>query len=269
MPIDALRCLRARACFFVFLLFGSEPQAQQNECERDRKEQAGVGGEKEETDGSTSKPHNTTKANAQQLAPGRTQLNDANDAAHQHASPRSMSEKRKRITKRRRRPPKHSHSTTRSHALTHTQRKPLTTRRRGAPKHCGRETTNHPSKPLFCVFCRETATRNPKQTPFEKEIHGWCIALCAFLCAFVFVFVIVKRLRWLCAAPHISRSCACEEGERAPLGVKTRKRRLRRASFCAREENAAVMQGRWRAPTHVFLRADASNKPLPGPAARR
>lgn len=68
MPIDALRCLRARACFFVFLLFGSEPQAQQNECERDRKEQAGVGGEKEETDGSTSKPHNTTKANAQQLA---------------------------------------------------------------------------------------------------------------------------------------------------------------------------------------------------------
>lgn len=105
-----------------------------------------------------------------------------------------MSEKRKRITKRRRRPPKHSHSTTRSHALTHTQRKPLTTRRRGAPKHCGRETTNHPSRPLFCVFGRETATRNPKQTPFEKEIHGWCIALCAFLCAFVFVFVIVKRL---------------------------------------------------------------------------
>lgn len=122
----------------------------------------------------------------------------------------------------------------------------------------------------FSVFLAEKQLPETQANPLRKRNPRlvYCI-VCIFVCICFCFRYCEKAVRWLYAAPHISRSCACEEGERAPLGVKTRKRRLRRASFCAREENAAVMQGRWRAPTHVFLRADASNKPLPGPAARR
>lgn len=188
MPIDALRCLRARACFFVFLLFGSEPQAQQNECERDRKEQAGVGGEKEETDGSTSKPHNTTKANAQQLAPGRTQLNDANDAAHQHASPRSMSEERKRITKRRRRPPKHSqHAHTHSRTLSENPSRLVVA---APPNTAGVKQQITPQDPFSVFLAEKQPPETPSKPPSKKKSTAG-VLYCVHFCVHLFLFLLL------------------------------------------------------------------------------